>query len=95
MNTMPLRLWRKPLDADQTVVPCAKVYIVNQRCDGCGFCIDFCPKGVLARSEEMNEKRIYPPKAIDETRCNLCGFCRSVCPTCAIFPVERELKEQM
>lgn len=91
MTRLPLRLWRKPLDANKISVPHAEVYIVRERCDGCGFCIDFCPKGVLARSEEMNEEGIYPPKVVNETKCSLCGFCRSVCPVCAIFPIEKKV----
>lgn len=86
---MPLKLWRKPLDASQMIIPQAEIHIVRERCDGCGFCIDFCPKGVLTHSTEKNDKGIYPPKVIDETKCTLCGFCRSVCSVCAIFPIEK------
>ncbi|UCH03284.1 MAG: 4Fe-4S binding protein [Candidatus Bathyarchaeota archaeon] len=93
---MPVKLWRKPLDADKIPKLQYEVHIINERCDGCGFCIDFCPKDVLARAEKMNEKGFYPPQVINEANCTFCGFCRSVCPTCAIFPIEkisRNIKE--
>jgi len=92
---MPLRIWRKPLDATEILVPQAEVHIVEERCSGCGFCIDFCPKGVFVRSEKLNKKGVYPPKVEDETKCTLCGFCRSVCPDCAIFPIEKETREDI
>lgn len=92
---MPVRLWREPLDADQVLVVRAEVHIAGERCNGCGFCIDFCPKGVLARSEEVNAKGFSPPKVVDETKCTLCGFCRSVCPVCAIFPVQKRSREDI
>jgi 2-oxoglutarate ferredoxin oxidoreductase subunit delta len=91
---MPVRLWRRPLDADQVAVVRAEVHIAGDRCNGCGFCIDFCPKGVLARSEEVNKKGFYPPRVMDETKCTLCGFCRSVCPVCAIFPIQMRRQEE-
>ncbi|MCD6481219.1 MAG: 4Fe-4S binding protein, partial [Thermoplasmata archaeon] len=31
--------------------PHGKVYIIKDRCKGCGFCIEFCPQGVLQESE--------------------------------------------
>jgi 2-oxoglutarate ferredoxin oxidoreductase subunit delta len=88
---MPLRIWREPLDADKTKVPRAEIRIIKERCRGCGFCIDFCPKDVLEVSKELNEKGAYPPKVVDETRCALCNFCQTICPDVAIFTIKKEL----
>lgn len=88
---MPLKIWRKPLDMNKIRVPRAEIHIIKDRCRGCGFCIDFCPRDVLDASEEFNEKGAHPPKVLDETRCSLCRFCQSACPDGAISVVEKEL----
>jgi len=87
---MPLRLWRKPLDAEKIKVPQGEVYIIKDRCKGCGFCIEFCPKEVLEASEEFNKRGVHPPKVKDESKCVLCGFCEAICPDFAIFSVEKD-----
>ncbi len=86
---MPVRLWRKPLDSEKIKVPQGEVHIIEDRCKGCGFCIEFCPKEVLEVSEEFNVKGFHPPKVKDGTKCVLCGFCEVVCPDFAIFTVEK------
>jgi len=86
---MPLRIWRKPLDADKVKLPRAEIHIIKDRCKGCGFCIEFCPRDVLEVSEEFNERGAHPPKVTDENRCALCSFCQAVCPDFAIFTVEK------
>jgi len=90
---MPVRTWRKPLDAEKIKVPKGEVHIIKNRCKGCGFCIEFCPKEVLETSEELNERGAYPPKVKDESKCAFCGFCTAVCPDFAIFTVEKNCKE--
>jgi len=87
---MPLRIWREPLDMDKVRVRRGEIRIIRERCRGCGFCIDFCPKDVLEVSEEPNEKGAYPPRVVDETRCALCSFCQTVCPDVAIITIEKE-----
>jgi len=87
---MPLRIWREPLDLDKTKIRRAEIRIIKERCRGCGFCIEFCPKDVLDVSEELNEKGAHPPKLVDETRCALCSFCQTVCPDVAIITIEKQ-----
>lgn len=87
---MPVRIWRKPLDADKIKIPQAEIHIIKDRCKGCGFCIEFCPRDVLETSEEFNVRGVHPPKVKDETRCTLCHFCTAVCPDFAIFTLEKD-----
>lgn len=89
---MPVRLWRKPLDAEKIKGPKAEVHIIKDRCKGCGFCIEFCPREVLEVSEEFNQRGVHPPKVKDESMCALCGFCEAVCPDFAIFSIEKDCK---
>ena len=87
---MPLRIWRKPLDSDKIKVPKGEVLILEDRCKGCGFCIEFCPKEVLEQSEEFNTRGVHPPKVKEGTTCVHCSFCEAVCPDFAIFSVEKD-----
>jgi 2-oxoglutarate ferredoxin oxidoreductase subunit delta len=90
---MPKKLWRKPLDSKDIKVPKATIYISEDLCKGCGFCIEFCPRKVLEESDQLNKRGIYPPKAVDEEKCSLCGFCTAICPDFAIFVVEKKSKD--
>jgi 2-oxoglutarate ferredoxin oxidoreductase subunit delta len=78
------KLWRKPFDfADKATVP-GKVTIDIERCKGCGYCVDFCPQGVLAMSTRLNAKGYTLPGVEDETKCLACGYCQEICPEFAI-----------
>jgi len=70
------------------------IFIIKDRCKECGFCIEFCPEGVLQKSEKFNSKGYHPPELVEtETKkCIACGFCSMICPDFAIF-VEKEENE--
>ncbi|HEC77132.1 MAG TPA: 4Fe-4S dicluster domain-containing protein [Thermoplasmatales archaeon] len=70
--------------------PHGKVYIIEDRCKGCGFCIEFCPQQVLQESEEFNSRGYHPPKLVEnDKKCIGCSFCSLVCPEFAIY-IEKE-----
>lgn len=62
--------------------------IHKERCKGCGYCVNFCPKGALAPLAEINEKG-YNPVAVDEEKCIGCGICYTVCPD-YVFELRKE-----
>jgi 2-oxoglutarate ferredoxin oxidoreductase subunit delta len=66
-------------------VPGGHITVRDEICKGCSFCIDFCPRQVLARSEHFNAKGYHAPDVIDTEACVLCGFCELVCPDFAIW----------
>jgi len=39
--------WRVPLDSDEIKVTRGIVYIIEDRCKGCVYCIEYCPQKVL------------------------------------------------
>ena len=85
-----MRYWRKPLDVDQVRVPHGRVVILADRCKGCGFCVEYCPKDVLRMSEEFNVKGYHPPEVVDDGGCVNCNLCEMICPDFAIYCVAVE-----
>ncbi|HDI10115.1 4Fe-4S ferredoxin [Candidatus Bathyarchaeota archaeon ex4484_205] len=68
-----------------------RIYVIRDRCKGCGFCVTFCPKGVLELSEDFNSKGYHYPILKEEPPdkiCINCGFCSLICPEFAIFNEE-------
>ena len=51
-----MRYWRQPLDWERVPVPRGDVIVIDDRCKGCGFCVEYCPKDVLALSDSFNRK---------------------------------------
>jgi 2-oxoglutarate ferredoxin oxidoreductase subunit delta len=83
-----MKYWRQPLDLDQVTIPSGEVRIIKERCKGCAFCVEYCPKDVLEMSEEFNSKGYHPPKVIKEGECVNCNLCEMICPDFAIYCVE-------
>ncbi len=83
-----MKYWRVPLDTEQIVVTRGVVHIIEERCKGCGYCIDYCPRGVLEASSRFNAKGYHPPVVKQPDLCVNCHYCEAVCPDFAIFSVE-------
>ena len=83
-----MKFWRTPLDADQIRVARGVVCIVDDRCKGCGYCIEYCPRDVLEFSLRFNKKGYHPPVAKKPEACVNCHYCEIICPDFAIFSVE-------
>ena len=47
--------WRKPLDQNQIKVPYGVIHIIEERCKGCGFCVEF------SHQSEKTKAFIYKP----------------------------------
>jgi 2-oxoglutarate ferredoxin oxidoreductase subunit delta len=77
--------WRQPLDRERIQVPHGIVHIIEERCKGCGFCVEFCPQGVLVMSKETNAKGYHPPELTDDAQCVDCELCALLCPDFAIY----------
>jgi len=73
--------------------PKFKIHIIEDRCKGCGFCIQFCPRNVLIQSEKFNVHGYHPPEVKNPDACVGCKFCELICPDFVIF-VEEINKEE-
>ena len=85
-----MKPWRTPLDVDKQKTPHGKIYIIVDRCKGCGFCVEYCPRDVLEMSDDYNEKGYHPPYAAREDDCVNCDLCELICPEFAIFVLKDE-----
>lgn len=78
------KLWRKPFDHAEKATKPPKVIIDKDRCKGCGYCVEFCPRDALATSDELSPKGYTLPKVADKNKCLGCGLCEIICPEFAI-----------
>lgn len=53
--------------------------IDQEKCTGCGTCVDTCPVDCLRLNETGDKATVRYPE-----ECMLCGFCVAVCPEDAV-----------
>ena len=80
-----VRYWRTPVDFDRIGRTVGEVVILDQRCKGCAFCVEYCPRKVLALSDRFNRKGYHPPRVTRPGECINCNLCEMICPEFAIF----------
>ena len=70
------------------------IHIDTERCKGCGFCVEYCPRDILELSEDFNGKGYHPPRVINEEECCYCQLCQTICPEFAIFVTIKKKEEK-
>lgn len=90
------KYWRTPLDSEELEreKPEAEVHVIKDRCKGCGFCVEFCPKEVLEMSESYNIKGYHYPYDKNKEECVVCGLCEIICPDFAIYAVDKRKEKE-
>jgi 2-oxoglutarate ferredoxin oxidoreductase subunit delta len=61
-----------------------KIVVNEDRCKGCLLCAHFCPQQILAASQRINHKGLYPVEQIDPEKCTACAICARMCPDAAL-----------
>jgi len=84
---MHIRYRERPFGLEKPPSPKGQIVIIEDRCKGCGFCVEYCPNDVLAISNRFNSKGYHPPERVNPDDCVDCGFCQLICPDFAIFSV--------
>ena len=63
----------------------AEVYVIENRCKGCGVCIEVCQADVLEKSPTVNDQGYDFPVVKDAEACLGCGMCEMLCPDFAVY----------
>ena len=67
----------------------AKVTFREDRCKGCGLCVNACPRQIVKLDEgRLNIQGHHPAICAEPEKCIGCAFCATMCPDCVIT-VER------
>ena len=61
-----------------------RIDVIKNRCKGCGFCVEFCPRHVLRQSSETNRNGFHTVYAGKSEECTGCNICTMICPDFAI-----------
>ena len=62
----------------------AHVRINAEGCKACLLCIDFCPRGCLVVSGELNSRGFHPAAFKAGADCRGCKICALMCPDVCI-----------
>lgn len=87
-----MKYWRKPYNLKKVKIPRGEVHIIKDRCKGCKFCVEYCPKDVLEMSQEFNAKGYHYPCVKNPEECVNCGLCEMLCPEFAIWSTAKRKK---
>jgi len=60
-------------------------FVVDEKCDGCAYCIEPCPAQALTLIEYMQEGSVKKTVEVNEAICRGCGVCMATCPKKGIF----------
>ena len=71
-----------------------EIHIDKNRCKGCAFCVEYCPRDILELSDDFNVKGYHPPYVKNEDECCYCQLCETICPEFAIFVTVKEEEEE-
>ena len=71
------------------------VIIDEDRCKGCGLCVDACPTQALQMApERFNTKGYHPVELAYPEKCTGCAVCAVMCPD-VVFIVYRRKKKHI
>ncbi|MCX7677814.1 MAG: ferredoxin family protein [Spirochaetes bacterium] len=64
----------------------AYILIERDRCKGCQFCVEFCPRNLIKISSSYNKQGYFPAEfdMKNEDQCTGCKTCALMCPDIAI-----------
>jgi heterodisulfide reductase subunit A len=73
------------LSEDELELEATKSSVIDEKCDGCAYCIDPCPYNAVTLIEYMSNGDVKKTVDVDETACKGCGVCQATCPKDGIF----------
>jgi 2-oxoglutarate ferredoxin oxidoreductase subunit delta len=88
-----MNLCEESLAGEALVEGRLSVVIDEQRCKGCGLCVEVCRKGLITLKDGLNPFGYHPAEIIHLDGCSGCGNCAMMCPEVAIEIYEEGLDE--
>jgi len=85
-----MKYWERPFGKSKPETVKGEIHVVEDRCKGCNFCVEYCPRDVLELSDRFNKKGYHPPEVVKPDACTGCKLCEMICPDFAIFVTEKE-----
>ncbi len=82
-----------PSDLETKSSTAAKISINKDRCKGCSYCVEFCPRKALKMSQEINPKGYVLAAVDDPTKCSNCGLCEIICPEYAVRSLKPKINQ--
>jgi heterodisulfide reductase subunit A len=73
-------LSRESIDLEPSVS-----HVVEEKCDGCAYCVDPCPYKAITLIEYVVNGDVKKRVQVNEAICKGCGTCQATCPKGAIF----------
>jgi len=67
--------------------------VVDENCDGCGYCIDPCPYNALSLIEYIKNGEIKKTVESNPFLCQGCGICQATCPKKGIYIPNHSLEQ--
>jgi heterodisulfide reductase subunit A len=59
--------------------------VIEEKCDGCAYCVDTCPFKAITLFEYMWQGSVKKVVESNEAICKGCGCCQATCPKCGIL----------
>ncbi|MFX0052421.1 MAG: ferredoxin family protein [Candidatus Hermodarchaeota archaeon] len=90
-----LRSSRKPILEAPRAHPEYIVTVINEQCDGCKLCVEFCPTNVLEIDmDSYNSRMLHYAVVIKPDECTGCQQCDRICPSVSIFVTEKQVLQE-
>lgn len=67
-----------------------KVVFTEDRCKGCGLCIEVCPQEIIRLADRINSHGYHPAEVVEQESCISCGMCAMMCPDVVIKVYKEE-----